>query len=76
MSSTYRIRIKGHLDPEWADWFEGMTLSRQEDGATLLTGAVADQPALQGLLTRIHSLGLTITLVEQLDEESNQTRKW
>lgn len=71
MNPIYRIRIKGHLDPSWTDWFETMTLSQQEDGTTLLTGPVADQPALQGLLARIHSLGLPILLVELLDKETD-----
>ena len=67
MSHIYRIKIKGHLDPGWSDWFESMTLSQEEGGATLLTGPVADQPALQGLLARLNSLGLTIILVELMD---------
>ena len=70
MSQIYRIRIKGHLDPNWADWLEGMTLSQQADGTTLLTGPVADQPALYGLLAKINSLGLALLLVEQMTGDS------
>jgi hypothetical protein len=71
MSDTYQIRIKGHLDPSWVDWFEGFTLTHQADGSTLLTGTVLDQPALHGLLTRIHSLGLPLLLVEQMETEKD-----
>ena len=69
MTDAYQIRIKGHLDSSWADWFEGFTLTLQPDGTTIMIGSVIDQAALFGLLTRIHSLGLPILLVKQLDEE-------
>jgi hypothetical protein len=49
----YEIRIKGHLDDHWAGWFEGLTLTFEETGDTLLTGLVADQAALQGLLKKV-----------------------
>ena len=71
MAHTYRICIKGHLDPSWADWFDGFTLSHQPDGTTLLIGSVSDQPALHGLLARINSLGLSLILVEQLDVDND-----
>jgi len=71
MAHNYQILIKGHLDPEWAEWFGEFTLSHQADGTTLLTGLVADQPALHGLLAKIHNLGLPLLLVEQLDNESS-----
>ena len=69
MTHMYQIRIKGHLDPSWTDWFEGFALTHQPDGTTLLIGSLVDQPALHGLLTRIHSLGLPLLLVEQLENE-------
>lgn len=69
MTDAYQIRIKGHLDPSWADWFEGFTLTLQPDGTTIMIGSVIDQAALFGLLTRIHSLGLPILLVKQVDEK-------
>ena len=56
----YVIRIKGHLDDEWVDWFEGLTITLKEDGTTLLTGPVIDQAALHGLLKKIRDLGLTL----------------
>lgn len=69
MTDAYQIRIKGHLDSSWADWFEGFTLTLQPDGTTIMIGSVIDQAALFGLLTRINSLGLPILLVKQLDEK-------
>jgi hypothetical protein len=65
MSETYHIRIKGHLDSEWTAEFDGLHLYHLEDGTTLLTGPVADQAALHGILTRIRDLGLTLITVQQ-----------
>jgi hypothetical protein len=47
---VYQIRIKGHLSPQWTDWFAGLTITLEEDGNTLLAGRVIDQAALHGLL--------------------------
>ena len=64
MSSTcYRIRIGGHLDQRWDDWFGEMTLSREADGTTLLRGPVVDQAELHGLLQTIRDLGLPLLSV-------------
>jgi hypothetical protein len=63
--NIYHIRVKGSLDEKWADWFEGLVLASRGNGDTLLTGAVADQAALQGALAKIHSLGLPLLLVAQ-----------
>jgi hypothetical protein len=57
---TYQIRVAGHLDDHWATWFGGMTLQRDSDGTTTLTGPVADQAQLHGLLARIRDLGVTL----------------
>jgi len=62
---TYRITVGGHLDEKWADWFDGLTIAHQEDGSTLLTGPVSDQPALQGLLNKITQLGLVLISVRR-----------
>ncbi len=67
MADIYQIRVKGHLDDHWSDWFDGLTLTRHEDGTTLLSGPVADQAALFGLLIKVRDLGLpllSVTLVE------------
>ena len=58
--AIYKIRIQGQLDSQWADWFNEMTLTHEEDGNTLLTGQVVDQAALHGLLKKIRDLGLTL----------------
>lgn len=63
--ADYRIRLKGRLDPEWSDWFEHMAIST-EGGETILTGPVADQAALHGLLIRIRDLNLTLLSVERI----------
>jgi hypothetical protein len=57
---VYQIRIKGHLGHQWIDWFEGLTISLEEDGETLLTGPVVDQAALHGLLKKIRDLGMPL----------------
>lgn len=57
---TYEIVVRGHLDDRYAGWFEGMTLAQLEEGVTSMRGAVADQAALHGLLSRIRDLGLVL----------------
>ena len=54
---VYQIRIKGHLGPQWADWFGGLSITLEDDGETLLTGPVVDQAALHGLLRKVRDLG-------------------
>lgn len=62
----YEIRLKGQLDDQWAEWFEGMTISLAEDGDTLLTGPVVDQAALHGLLKKVRDLGLPLISVNRV----------
>ena len=59
----YQIRIKGHLGHLWTDWFEGFIITLEEDGDTLITGPVADQAALHGLLKKVRDLGLPLVSV-------------
>jgi hypothetical protein len=59
----YEIRIKGHLNDKWADWFEGLTITRADNGETLLRGPVSDQAALHGLLRKVRDLGLPLLSV-------------
>jgi hypothetical protein len=59
----YHIRIKGHLGPQWAEWFEGLTITLEAEGDTLLSGPVVDQAALFGLLRRVRDVGLPLVAV-------------
>jgi hypothetical protein len=68
-SSFYEIRIKDHLNDTIASWFEDLTVSNQEEGFTILSGSLPDQAALQGVLNRISSLGLTLVSVNSVQEE-------
>lgn len=56
----YEIRLKGHLDEQWADWFEGLSMTRAENGDTLLIGPVVDQAALHGVLRKVRDLGIPL----------------
>jgi hypothetical protein len=67
---VYQIRIKGHLGPQWTDWFEGLTITLEEAGDTLLTGAVVDQAALHGYLKKVRDLGMPLLSVNSV--ETNQ----
>lgn len=64
---VYQIRIKGHLGHEWTDWFEGLTITLEEDGDTLLTGPVIDQAALHGLLKKVRDLGMPLVSVSPVE---------
>lgn len=67
---VYRIKVEGHLDPSWTEWFDGWEMSRGEDGTTWLAGQVADQPELHGVLARIRDLNLTLVFVHRIGAES------
>lgn len=58
--ARYQILVKGHLGPEWTDWFEGLTISWNEHDDTILSGPIVDQAALYDLLHKIHDLGLPL----------------
>ncbi len=70
---VYEIRVKGHLDDKWADWFEGLTITREDNGDTLLTGPVIDQAALHGLLKKVRDLGLPLVSVSPLEHGPSTT---
>lgn len=63
---VYQIRIKGHLGPQWADWFGGLSITLEDNGDTLLTGPVVDQAALHGLLRQVRDLGMPLLSVVQV----------
>lgn len=67
----YEIRIKGHLAPAWSEAFDGMQLTLTQSGETLISGVVADQAALHGLLARIRDLNLTLISVTRVEEAGN-----
>jgi hypothetical protein len=62
----YEIRLEGHLHSRWAAWFDGMTLTNESDGTTVLSGPVVDQAALHGLLQRVRDVGLALVSVSQI----------
>lgn len=66
---SYEIRIQGYLEDRWAGWFEGLTIQREEDGTTLLSGRLPDQTALHGVLLKIRDMNLKILSVRQLGPE-------
>ena len=64
---VYQIRIRDHLSPQWADWFEGLTITLEEDGNTLLTGTVIDQAALHGMLKKVRDLGTPLLSINHVN---------
>ncbi len=67
MSDTFEIRVKNHLSRDWSEWFEGLTITDQSDGETLLAGPVKDQAALFGILMKIRDLGLILISVNRVE---------
>ena len=64
---VYQIRLKGLLSHQWTEWFEGLTITLEEDGNTLLTGPVIDQAALHGLLKKVRDLGIPLLSVNRVN---------
>ena len=71
-AGRYEIRLTGHLDARWAAWFDGLTVGHERDGTTLISGPIADQAALHGLLQRVRDLGLPLVSVTR-DETDPQS---
>ena len=63
---VYQIRITGQLGPQWTDWFEGLAITLEANGETLLTGRVVDQAALHGVLKKVRDLGLPLVSVTRV----------
>ena len=77
-AQRYEIRVQGRLAARWADWVDGLTLTRERDGTTTLTGPLVDQGALHGLLSRIRDLGLPLVSMRRIcpdrpDSEEGRT---
>ena len=68
-SERYEIRLKGHLENRWANWFEGLTITALDNGETLLTGSVVDQAALHSVLRKVRDLGLPLLSVIRVEPE-------
>ena len=66
---SYQIRLKGHLGQRWMDWFEGLTITLEADGHTLLNGPVPDQSALHGILKKVRDLGMPLLSVNSIGPE-------
>ena len=69
----YQIRVKGHLDHQWTHQFEGLTITQEEGGDTLLTGPVVDQAALHGLLKKVRDLGMPLISVSPVEPSPPST---
>ena len=68
----YRITIQGHLHPRWSEWFENLTISQQPDGTTTLSGPVADQAALYGLILKLRDMGLPLLALQNLTADQGK----
>lgn len=71
--TRYQIRVKGQLDSQWTDWFEGLTITLENNGDTLLAGTVIDQAALHGLLKKVRDLGMTLISVSSIESGQEGT---
>ena len=68
-SGEYEIRLKGHLEDRWGDWFDGLSLRHEHDGTTVIRGPVTDQAALHGLLRKVRDLGLPLISVTHVEPD-------
>ena len=71
--AIYQIRLKGHLGSQWSGWFEGLAVTLEESGVTLLTGPVVDQAALHGLLKQARDVGLPLISVNRIEPAQRDT---
>jgi hypothetical protein len=73
---VYQIRIKGHLGRQWTDWFEGLDITLEDNGDTLLTGPVVDQAALHGLLKKVRDVGMPLVSVSPMKPGQTEESIW
>ena len=71
-AGRYEIRLTGRLDAHWTAWFDGLTVSQEGDGTTVITGRIADQAALHGVLQRVRDLGLPLISVTRLEPQPGE----
>ena len=71
----YEIRVRGHLEARWANQFEGLTITLEENGSTLLNGPLADQAALHGILKKVRDLSLTLLSVNSVEPGTKEVRR-
>lgn len=72
--ARYEVRVAGHLDQRWSAWFDGLTLTYDGDGATTLSGEVADQAALHGVLAKVRDLGAVLLSVTRVGGQQGPSR--
>ncbi len=70
--SVYEIRVKGHLDPRWSEWFDGLQISNEPNGEALLSGYIADQAVLHGALARVRDLNLELISVTSVGSDQQE----
>jgi hypothetical protein len=70
--SVYEIRVKGHLDPRWSEWFDGLQITNEPNGEALLSGYIADQAALHGALARVRDLNLELISVTTVGSDQQK----
>ena len=73
--ATYQIKIQGHLDEYWSEWFDDLTMTYDEQDDTILTGQVADQSALHGLLKKVRDLSLPLISVNPIEPDAPSLKK-
>lgn len=72
-AGRYEIRLNGHLDAHWTTWFDGLTVSHESDGTTVISGPITDQAALHGVLQRVRDLGLPLVSVMRVEIDRSTT---
>ncbi len=71
--SFYKIRVKGHLDERWSDWFDGLEITNLQNGETMLYGEIVDQAALHGVLAKVRDLNLPLTSVSSISPDEQES---